>query len=197
MFLLYNFILGTRFQGTDIVDLRLSDTVNTCLFNDTKLHHGNRAFISVKCINDVELGSQVISTEIIISTTAPDVTDAKVHIISNRKLWNDNSFTLSTDQLSTFAVTDRSCIRIEWSGFQDPVGLKNYEYRIMDQNRTVVDWKTTGLETMVDVSGLFLDFENMYKVEVRATNFGKYTSHPVAAGLVVYNEPLLTGKILT
>lgn len=177
--------------------MRLSDTVNTCLFNDTKLNHGDRAFVSVKCVNDVELGSQVISTEIIISTTAPVITDAEVQIISNMKLWNENPFTLSTDQLSTFTVTDRSRIRIEWSGFQDPTGLKYYEYRIMDQNHTVVDWTTTGLETMADVRGLYLDFEKLYKVEVRATNSGKYNSRPVAAAFVVYDEPLLTGKILT
>lgn len=87
-----------------------------------------------------------------------------------------------------YVQTDKSRIQMEWGGFQDASGVDHFEYRVIGDNNTITDWKTTGRETMTDVEGLSLHFGKVYNAELRAINSGNYSSDPVGAGVLVYKE---------
>ncbi|XP_060552014.1 uncharacterized protein LOC132713433 isoform X3 [Ruditapes philippinarum] len=183
--------LGKAPSESDISVMHLSDSKQSCTFDQLNLEHGDNVYVSVKCINNVELGSDIVSDKIVISSKAPDVSQAIVRVISP---FHDVSIKQYQEVNVTYIVADGTCIRLEWDGFQDQSGLTNYEYRITFHNDTVIDWKDSGRSKAVDIKGLSLDTGELYKGEVRAVNSGNHVSDPVFVGFIVQREPSVTGK---
>ncbi|XP_053381645.1 uncharacterized protein LOC123528459 [Mercenaria mercenaria] len=185
--------IGKSFSRKDM-DLRLSDSKETCIFSQIYLQHGDKVFVSVKCINNVELATSMISETIIISTESPDISKAEVRIISP-----DKRGTTKPNQglITTYVVADRSHVQLEWEGFEDMSGVNSYEYRVLYDNHTIVDWKNTSRRKTAEINDLDLDPGKVYKAEVRAVNSGNYVSDSITAGLVIQTEPSFTGNSVT
>ena len=187
----FYFISGKTDSRADISSMRLSDSAESCTFKNLQFDHGDNVYVYVQCINNVELGSEVVSEKIVISSEAPDVSQASVRVISP---FHDVSIKQYDGVNVTYIVTDGTRTKLEWDGFHDQSGVDKYEYRIMYMNDTVVDWKNTDVRKAVDVQGLSLHSGRLYKVEVRAINIGEHVSDPVSVGLIIQREPSVTGN---
>ncbi len=65
----------------------------------------------------------------------------------------------------------RSALHAAWSAEDPESGIRNYEYRLLEQGGAVIrDWTDAGPATSVDATGLPLVLGRTYVFEVRATN---------------------------
>ncbi|XP_053381647.1 uncharacterized protein LOC123555884 isoform X2 [Mercenaria mercenaria] len=183
----------------DIERYRLSDTNETCVFRQLELQHGDTVFVSVKCINNIELAAENVSEKITVYNDAPENTNAYIRFISHDSSTAGASFQSPNESdvsdIAKFIQTDRSHVVLEWTGFEDLTGIDFYEYRLVCRNSSIVNWRSNGKHTAAELKGLDLQSGGLYTAEVRAVNSGHLVSEPVVADMIVHNhEPKLTGK---
>ena len=178
---------GSLSKLDDIQKPQLASTDNHFLTEEFNVSHGDKLFINIKCVNNVELATVKEATPIIISTRGPSSDDARLGFIS----LSDSG--LMQDQQET--ESSQSNLAIYWDGFRDTSGINYYEYRILSETSSLVDWTNTGIKRFVSLYGLTLAEEQIYTAEVRAVNVGNVKSETVSATILIDSKkPQLTGK---
>ena len=179
---------------SDIVDPWLSNSIIHCQSPALNLEHGKRVYVTIRCVNDVELVTEISSDPVVIVKHPPNTDQAKVSFLKlGEESHQGNSGTIS----ETFSIqTNDSHIQFQWSGFLDASRIKYYEYRLLHENKPLIDWSSSGTKTMATVSGHPFASGNTYTAEVRAYN-DKYDSKVVEGKLLIYKDkPTLSGKKL-
>ena len=91
--------------------------------------------------------------------------------------------------------SNTSLLQLTWQGFTDISGIQGYEYRLLTDNRTVIDWTNVGLHNMVVLDHLTMKNGNSYRAGVRSINRGLQYSDAVYTDIIVNSrKPTLTGE---
>ncbi|KAL4218491.1 hypothetical protein ACF0H5_023225 [Mactra antiquata] len=165
-------------------------TDTSCTSDNLYLNHGQRVFVTVQCVNNVQLSVIMSSTPLVISLQKPIVDSAEVDVVPLNQISPVYTSTLST---ALFVQSNKSCIELKWSKFHDLSGIEFYEYRVTQNGATIVDWTRCTKPYMTMNCNVMMG-DGRYMAEVRAVNTGGYISDSVSTQFVVVStEPKLTG----
>ncbi|WAR31804.1 hypothetical protein MAR_034346 [Mya arenaria] len=171
----------------NIQDQWYADTLSSCESNLLQLKHGDKVWVNINCVNNVELATTKTVASNTVSMDFISSNQATVNILPV------NEGLISTIPISvgqTKIQSNTSFVQISWSEFEDTSGITFYEYCISDdRNTTIVEWTNVHLKTVATARGLTLHNTETLKVHVRATNTGQHTSEAVYASLFTISQP--------
>ncbi|XP_053405467.1 uncharacterized protein LOC128558963 [Mercenaria mercenaria] len=189
--------IGIGFQMQGIEKLKLAETNETCSFDNMILMHEKYFFIKAVCINNVELSQGLVSNSIVVSRYHTSVEFADLRVVSAIQI-KQEIVLFGKNITDLYIQSDKSNVKIEWSGFEDISDIDHYEYRVRHESDQNADWKSINKHTLVEVSALHLVPTELYRIHVRAVYSRGFISEPLTVNLLVYGEhPQLTGKAMT
>lgn len=184
--------IGHQRRITDIQHTWESQSLVSCSSSDLRLVHGETIYLTVKCVNNVELATEVVAEPLTVSVQPASISKATVEFLP----LNDAGYFPGTDKNAV--QSNDSCLLIQWNGFDDLSGIVNFQYHIMQGSNSVIDWTSTGRQNTVIECGnnkWTLMSNRSYTAEVRAENSGQYVSNNIKADVFVLSEtPRLSGK---
>ena len=170
----------------DIQAERDSETLQSCHTELVDLAHGDRVYVTIKCVNKVELATTLVSRSVTIYLSPPSSTHAFVHFLpvsrestsiidplSREKAWQSNA----------------SILQMEWNSFEDRSHITSFKYRIHSDGEIVMDWMAVGFKDTISNVNLKLKSGRTYTAEVKAVNGGGLSSPSVQSSLTVATEP--------
>ncbi|XP_052791570.1 uncharacterized protein LOC128225701 [Mya arenaria] len=171
----------------NIQDQWYADNQSSCESTLLQLKHGDKVYVNIKCVNNVELATTTTVASNTLSINFTKSNDVTVKIIPV----NEAPFsTIPITVAPTKIQSNKSLVQISWSEFKHTSGIDYYEYCISDERNTIiVDWTNVQLKTVASAHGLILNNAEKMNVSVRATNTGQYTSEAVNASLFTISEP--------
>ncbi|KAL4218455.1 hypothetical protein ACF0H5_023190 [Mactra antiquata] len=162
----------------------------SCTSNNLYLNHGQRVYVTVRCVNEIQLFVTTSSTPVIISFQKPGVDSAEVDVVPLNQISPVYTPTLNT---ALSVQSNKSCIELKWSKFHDLSDIEFYEYRVTQNGETIVDWARC-IKPYMTMNCNVMMGDGRYMAEVRAVNTGGYMSDSVSTQFVVAStEPKLTG----
>ncbi|KAH3708873.1 uncharacterized protein LOC127857111 [Dreissena polymorpha] len=179
----------------DIQAERDSETLQACHTELVDLAHGHRVYVTIKCVNKVELATTLVSRSVTIYLSPPSSTHAFVHFLpvsqksssiidplSREKAWQSNA----------------SILQMEWNSFEDHSHITSFKYRIHSDGEIVLDGMAVGFKDTISNVNLKLKSGRTYTAEVKAVNGGGLSSPNVQSSLTVASEPpALSGQPAT
>jgi len=177
----------------DVTSTWVSDSTNRCDAPGLNLTHGMTVFVTVKCVNNVELASTVSSSPVHISLDKPYI-NAAVLDIDPITVNSQNDFFAGS--ASTVEVqSNQSCLQFHWDGFEDVSPITGYGYEILDSyNNSLTGWTDASYRTMVTKCGLPLSTGQLAVTDVRAVNSGDHWSDTISKSIrISATSPPLTG----
>ncbi|WAR31701.1 hypothetical protein MAR_034243 [Mya arenaria] len=170
-----------------------ADTLSSCESNLLQLNHGEKVYVNINCVNNVELATTTTVASNTVSMDFITSNQATVNILPvNEGLISSIPLTVGPTKIQS----NTSMVQISWSGFEDISGIDFYEYCISDdRNATIVDWTNVHLKTVATARGLTLHNTETLNVHVRATNTGQHRGEAVNASLFTISQPpVLSGS---
>ncbi|WAR31728.1 hypothetical protein MAR_034270 [Mya arenaria] len=171
----------------DVQDKWFADTLSACESNLLQLKHGDKVYVNINCVNNVELATTKTVASNTVSMDFITSNQVTVNILPvNEGLFSSMLLTVGPVKLQS----NTSLVQISWSGFEDTSGIDFYEYCISDErNATIVDWTNVHLKTVASARGLTLHNTETLNVSVRATNTGQHRSEAVHASISIISQP--------
>jgi len=157
------------------------------------LTHGVTVFVTVKCVNKIELASTVSSSPVYISLDKPQ---AKTAVVDVDPITVTSQHDIFSGVASTVEVqSNQSCLQFHWDGFEDVSPITGYGYEILDSfNNSYTGWTDAGYRTMVTKCGLPLSSGQSVVADVRAINSGCHWSDTITKSILISaTHPPLTG----
>ena len=152
-----------------------------------KAKDGDKMYVNIKCVNNIEMATIITTEPIVISIDAPSIDEAKVTFVPTSKF--------TTSEYEDAIQPNQSFVQFSWEGFSDNSGISNYEYRLFSRTGNLIDWTDTASKDFISLSALSLDNSESYVAEVRAINLGQLRSENVSSTLLIMDQgPQLTGK---
>ena len=158
------------------------------------LTHGMTVYVTIKCVNNIELASTVSSSPVYISLDKPRANTASLEI-------DPITVTAQHDYFTGVAATvevqsNQSCLQFHWDGFEDVSPIIGYGYEILDSyNNSLTGWTEAGYRTMVTKCGLPLSSCQSAVADVRAVNSGDHWSDTISTSILIAStSPRLTGQ---
>ena len=170
-----------------IKSLEPTETSTTCQFFNMTLDQGDRLFVKVMCINNVELQQEVISDPIFYRHTRTNIDFARVRVLPAIRTKQEMEL-FGKNITDVYIQSDKSQIKFEWDGFEDICGIDHYEYRIQHNINNDVEWKRVSKHTMTEENDLHLSPNEIYLIDVRAVNSENRTSGVVTTNLLISEE---------
>ena len=159
---------------------------NYHLTEDLRVSHGNRLYANIKCINNIELKTVQVAPPIVISTQKPNIDNAKLTFVPM------STYSMVHNQQGI--QSNQSHLVMFWDGFTDETDITHYEYQLLSNNKSIVDWTTTGRKQFVSLDHLTLVDGQSYTAQVRSVNTGSVQSDVISEDIFVESrEPQLTG----
>jgi len=178
----------------DVKSSWVSNNTDRCEATGLSLSHGMTIFVTVKCVNNIELANTVFSTPVYISLDKPQSNTAALDI-------NPITETIQHDYFAGAASTlriqsNQTCLQFHWDGFEDVSHIIGYGYEILDSfNKSLTDWRDAGYRTMVTKCGLLLSSGHSAVADVRAVNSGDHWSDTISNFILISStSPRLTGQ---
>ncbi|KAL4218457.1 hypothetical protein ACF0H5_023192 [Mactra antiquata] len=167
-----------------------TQTDASCTSDNLFLNHGQRVYVTVRCVNEIQLFVTTSSTPVSISFQKPGVDSAEVDVVPLNQISPVYTPTLNT---ALSVQSNKSCIELKWSKFHDLSDIEFYEYRVTQNGATIVDW-TRCIKPYMTMNCNVMMGDGRYMAEVRAVNTGGYISDSVSTQFVVAStDPKLTG----
>ena len=198
-FILYCYIvLGTQSNDDNVQTHTLADSSNGFLTRNITILHERKLFVSIKCINNVELETIYVAEPVTLALESPESSLADLQFIPYDVHQMPIVSKVHSNGFDTEAIqSSRSRLSFHWMGFEDQVGIDRYEYRVTSEKTSLNDWTSVGKRTLVTLDNLKLLNGEVYTAEVRAVNKGDLRSNPVNTTLLVDSQlPGLTGKLM-
>jgi len=177
----------------DVKSSWVSYSIDRCEATGLNLTHGMTVYVTVKCVNNIELASTVFSSPVYISLDNPQANTASLEI-------DPITVTSQHDYFAGVASTpevqsNQSCLQFHWDGFEDVSPITGYGYEIIDSlNNSLTGWTHAGYRTMVTKCGLPLSSGTSAVVGVSAVNSGDHWSDTISKSLwISATSPSLTG----
>jgi len=177
----------------DVKSAWVSDSIDRCEATGLNLTHGMTVFVTVKCVNNIELARTVSSSSVYISLDKPQAKTAAIEI-------DPITVTSQHDYFAGVGSTvevqsNQSCLQFHWDGFEDVSPITGYGYEILDSfNNSLTGWTDAGYRTMVTKCGLPLSSGTYAVVGVGAVNSGDHWSDTISKYLrISATSPSLTG----
>ena len=182
---------GRKPGSSDVVSLFNTGVSQSFKTNLTSLPHGTELYVIVKCINSVQLSTEVVSPAMVVSYDKPSSASASVTFLPVNRQMLLQSGTMVDDVVQS----NTSLLQLTWHGFTDISGIQGYEYRLLTDNRTVIDWTNVGLHNLVVLDNIPLKNGNSYRAGVRSINRGLQYSDAVYTDIIIDSrKPTLTGE---
>ncbi|KAH3708866.1 hypothetical protein DPMN_068325 [Dreissena polymorpha] len=180
------FSVGSTTLTDDIQAEKDSDTLQSFHFDRKYLHHGDKVYVTVTCVNKVELATIVLSNPVTIYLDPP----SSAHAFVNFMPVSQESTSMS-DSLFGEPVwqSNSNILHMEWDNFEDRSQITSYRYRILSNGEIVVDWMDSGLKNTISNFHLNLMSGQTYNAEVKALNGGDLNSSSIQSSLVLVSEP--------
>ncbi|XP_052249682.1 uncharacterized protein LOC127857316 [Dreissena polymorpha] len=168
-----------------------SNSITGCKFEELDLIHASTVYVTVKCVNNVELASFAFSGPVTIYLEVPSSAQAYVSFIPVSEQSVPTTETVNNNPIAQY---NKSTIQFEWNDFMDDAQILSYQYRVLQDGLVIVDWSTVIFKNMASINNLALVSGNVYTAEVKAMNAGNLSSSNVKSSLLVSSEPpKLTG----
>ena len=170
----------------DIQKTQQATYENYHLTEDLRVSHGDRLYANIKCINNIELKTIQVAPPIVISTQKPNIDNAKLTFVPM------STYSMVHNQQGI--QSNQSHLAMFWDGFTDETDITHYEYQLVSNNESIVDWTTTGRKQFVSLDHLTLVDGQSYTAQVRSVNTGNVQSDLISKDIFVESrEPQLTG----
>ncbi|XP_052789886.1 uncharacterized protein LOC128224179 [Mya arenaria] len=179
--------IGMLPNNNNIQEQWYADTLSSCESNLLQLQHGDKVWVNINCVNNVDLATTKTVASNTVSIDVISSNQATVNILPvNEGLISSIPLTVGPTKIQS----NTSLVQISWSGFEDTSGIDFYEYCISDErNATIVDWTNVLLKTVATARGLTLHNTETLNVSVRATNTGHHRSEAVHASFFTISQP--------
>ena len=177
----------------DVKSSWVSGEKERCVAKGLNLTHGMTVFVTVKCVNNIELARTVTSSPVYISLDNPQANTAALEI-DPITLTSQHDFFAGV--ASTVEVqSNQSCLQFHWDGFEDVSQTIGYGYEILDSfNNSLTGWTDAGYRTMVTKCGVPLSSGTFAEVGVSAVNSGDHWSDTISKFIrISATSPSLTG----
>ncbi|WAR31796.1 hypothetical protein MAR_034338, partial [Mya arenaria] len=171
----------------NVQDQWYADTMSSCGSNLLQLKHGDKVYVNINCVNNVELATTKTVASNTVSMDFITSNQVTINILPvNEGLISSIPITVGHSKIQS----NTSLVQISWSKFKDTSGIDYYEYCISDdKNTTIVDWTNVHLKTVATARGLTLHNTETINVHVRATNTGQHRGEAVHASLFTISQP--------
>ena len=191
-FLIYT---GCRPFLDDLEKSWVTDTIGSCYSNGLNLTHGMVIYVTVKCVNVVELATAISSDPFYISLEKPITRNAYVEFTPLSM--NSTQDFFPDVAPSANIQSNQTCVQFHWHGFEDASPIMRYDFELFDiTNNTIMDWTYVGNRTAVSKCGLGLSSADSVIARVRATNSGSHESDPISTPIIISaTSPRLSGMI--
>ena len=179
----------------DVKSSWVSDKMNRCEATGLNMTHGITVFVTVKCVNSIELASTVSSSPVYISLDKPHAHTAVLKIDPITVTSQHEYFAGLASPVEV--QTNQSCLEFHWGGFEDVSPVTGYGYEILDSfNNSFSSWTDAGYRTMATKCGLPLSSGQSAVVSVRAINSGDHWSDALSKSIMISAKTtFFTGKI--
>jgi len=181
----------------DISETRAAKSTDNCKWTGLNLPHGTSIFVTVKCVNTVELATTVSSSPVYIVLYKPSSTKAVLDI---EPISENSKHEYFTGIATTLNVqSNKSCVLFNWDGFEYMSPLAGYSFELHDShNQSFTGWKDAGYRTMVTKCGLSLSHGQAAVASVKARNTGDFWSDTISDSVrISVNAQLPTGMALS
>ena len=169
---------------------------NQFVTEQLRVHHGDKLFVNVKCINRVEHATDKVSDPVIISTKAPNSSQAKLTFLPQSTARELPLSSATTGNIELAVQSNRSCLAFNWKGFEDSAGINHYEYRLSSNNKHLTGWTNVETRQFVTLNTLSLNNGQTYTAEVHAVSSGNHISTAVSSVILIDSrQPQLTGML--
>ena len=187
-------LLGSCEGTADVQEETLARHTNLFVSRIISASHGKRLYLTVLCINNVELAKKRNAGPVIVSVEKPVARQAAVQFIASSTQTSADIYAHDNDFSNALIVqSNKSRLQFFWYGFEDESGIDHYEYRVISQSGPS-DWTDVGQRTHVTLDGLDLTDAETYTAEVRASNTGAFISETANATILIGSrEPKFTG----
>jgi len=178
----------------DVKSTWVSANIERCKAPGLNLAHGKTVFVTVKCVNNIELANTVTTPPVFISLNKPKAKTAALDIDS---ITVTSQLDIFHDAASRLEVqSNQSCLQFHWDGFEDVSPITGYGYEILDSyNNSLTGWTDAGYRTMVTQCSLPLTNGKSFVADVRAVNAGGHSSDMVSKSILISSTtPQLTGE---
>lgn len=179
--------VGSLSYSEDILKSQMAYADEEFYTSSFKAKDGDKTYVNIKCVNNIEMATIITTEPIVISIDAPSIDEAKVTFLPTSKF--------TTSEYEDAIQPNQSFVQFSWEGFSDNSGISNYEYRLFSRTGNLIDWTDTASKDFISLSALSLDNSESYVAEVRAINLGQLRSENVSSTLLIMDQgPQLTGE---
>lgn len=189
-----------------MTNTQADDSNSFCTSDTLYLPHGTTVYGKVRCVNNVELKTDIATEGIAIIYLSPSANESKVSFLQQQQLGTGQTTPVlhlsnGSDYIEYYIQSRTDTLSIEWNGFNDVTGIDRYAYRITnEEKKTVIEWTETKKHS-VNVPFYerhLLAAGQTYTAEVKAVNKNELESVSAKAYVFVDDrEPKLTGENCT
>lgn len=185
-------LAGTAEHRDDIQKFEAANASNGFTSDWLLAYHGGKIYANVKCVNNVEYSSVQVSDPIIVSVEEPSVKETQLRFTLQSQSSTKESESWGR---SRPVQSNTTSLQLTWGGFWDSSGITGFEYRLLSNNESLIDWMKAGLKKTVSVNTTRLEDGQVYTAEVCAINMGGLRSEAVSSEILVDSRaPGLTGR---
>ena len=179
----------------DVTEAWVANDLGSCDSIVMGLEHGVILFVTVKCVNDIELATLEVSKPLQITFDPPTVDQAHINAIP---LSDSYYIDIVGDASDTIVQSNQSCLLFHWGGIYDDLQITGYEFELREFDHTLVTgWTSVGKRTMITLCQLKLTSGQLVNGYVRAEGAGSYFSEAVNRSVLISStSPKLTGMML-
>lgn len=145
------------------------------------LAHGSKVYITVRCVNTVQLSGFTHIGPLVVSYKTPFTSNPKLNVIPEQRA---NKCVNCVNQ----AVT------VYWDNFNDASGIYNYNFRMKSKYGRWMNWTCLQRKNFVRTQYIKDPVTVQYSFEVKADNIGKIESSSINEIINIDNRrPRVTG----
>ncbi|XP_062589946.1 uncharacterized protein LOC134251560 [Saccostrea cucullata] len=153
-----------------------------CKLSNLSFPHGTTIYVTVQCINNVQLKAEEIAGPFKIYHKSPQIESATLSFYPN----NRNTFLRKESAIPL--QENLTNIDFFWKGFQDEGGISTFETRVRKNGKVIAPWNSVGLRNCATRVIQNSKAGDIIDADVRAANDGGYRSQILNSSIVLDNR---------
>nr|XP_022326556.1 uncharacterized protein LOC111126310 [Crassostrea virginica] len=175
-------------QASSVRNWQHSVNDTYCEISNISFDHGTKVFVSIKCINAIQLAGEETVGPFTIYHMSPKAERASL------SFYPGNRYTVLEMQPKVQVQSNLTHVDFTWDGFEDAAEILSYETRLWKGDIIIAPWRSVGFRNSAQRKTPNTEKGDTILLEVRAINNGGYKSQVINTSIVLDNRPpALTG----
>ena len=174
----------TGLSNTSCDVIHWTRTTYFTVFKSTafRADHGSHVYVTIRCINEVELTGHAFFGPLVVSYLPPQSVDSNIEFITDTGV-------------NHVSQSDSNSLTLRWSEFEDLSELQTYSAQVSYRDSVTKSWQEIGNKNYLKISHLNMVNGGSYEVIIRGKNIGGVESHPINNSMTVDSiKPKDTGN---